>query len=123
MCPYFSRRDAIHQLVSITVITLAARSAVGAGRAAGPVGRNGTTAPLPHLSETDPYAEALAYRTDAKSVDRAAQPQYRTGQTCANCASVAGAATDQWRPCALIPGYLVSAGGWCQMYATKEQKA
>ena len=112
MQPGTSRRAAICGLFSIAGVAGIAVVAGKAGAASAPV-------PLPHLKRSDPLAEAVAYQEDARLVDPASAPDYRRGQTCANCAAIAGAATDLWRPCALIPGFAVSAAGWCQMYSRK----
>ncbi|MEF1220553.1 high-potential iron-sulfur protein [Photobacterium damselae] len=38
---------------------------------------------------------------------------------CANCALIQGKDGDEWRPCAIFPGKLVNANGWCSAYAPK----
>ena len=37
------------------------------------------------LSESDPQAQALGYKADAASVDKAKYPEYAAGQSCASC--------------------------------------
>lgn len=76
-------------------------------------------ASLSPLNDDDPQAKALAYVNDATSVDTAAQPRYEAGQACANCALFMGAEGDERGPCSIFPGRLVSATGWCSVYAPK----
>ncbi|WIH28234.1 high-potential iron-sulfur protein [Photobacterium damselae] len=64
---------------------------------------------IPHVSPEDPQAKALRY-VDKSTVD---------GQICANCALIQGKDGDEWRPCAIFPGKLVNANGWCSAYAPK----
>ena len=68
------------------------------------------------LSEDDPQARALNYRHDASAVDH---PDYREGQTCANCQLYTDADAAEWGPCAAFPGRLVAAGGWCSAWVPR----
>jgi hypothetical protein len=76
---------------------------------------------LPHLTEDDPQAMALAYVHDAASVDTSnpAAARYEPGQTCANCLQIMGEEGAEWRPCAIFPGKLVSSAGWCSVWVAK----
>jgi hypothetical protein len=47
-------------------------------------------APLPHLEESDPAAKSLGYVHDAKRVDPKANPMFKPGSHCANCAQLQG---------------------------------
>lgn len=71
-------------------------------------------AKLPKLEESDPVAKALMYVHDAK-LSKA--PNYKAGQTCANCIQVQG--SGDWRPCNAFPGKLVAAQGWCSAWVAK----
>ena len=76
---------------------------------------------LPHIDETDPMGQSLAYTHDAASVD-ASNPRtsrYQSGQVCSNCSLVQGDDGAAWRPCQIFPGKLVSANGWCTAWAPK----
>lgn len=64
---------------------------------------------LPKLAEDDPQAAALKYVH--QTPDEA--------KHCANCALIQGNDGDEWRPCALFPGKVVNANGWCSAYAPK----
>lgn len=62
---------------------------------------------LPHLTEDDPQASALKYVHQSPYEDR----------QCSNCVLLQGKEGDEWRPCQLFPGKLVSAKGWCSAWA------
>ncbi len=68
------------------------------------------------LSETDPTAAALGYKADSSKVDAAKYPNHKPAQACSNCNLVQGKAGDALRPCAIFPGKLVQAKGWCAAY-------
>ena len=61
------------------------------------------------LSADDATAKALKY-TPNSTVD---------GANCANCMYVQGADGEQYRPCNIFPGKLVSANGWCSAWVKK----
>jgi hypothetical protein len=66
-------------------------------------------ADLPHLAEDDPQAAALKYVH--KSPD--------DSKHCSGCLLIQGTDGDEWRPCGVFPGKLVSATGWCSAFAPK----
>jgi len=73
---------------------------------------------LPKLDTSDPTAMALVYVEDPADLDKSnpAAARYEAGQTCANCIQIQ-ADTGAWRPCAIFPGKLVAAAGWCSVWA------
>jgi hypothetical protein len=73
---------------------------------------------LPRLDLNDPVAKALMYTHDAATVDKAKAPNYKPGQTCANCVQIQ-AGTGEWRGCTAFPGKLVNTKGWCSAWAQK----
>jgi hypothetical protein len=73
---------------------------------------------VPLLTETEPLAVAVAYHAIAKTVDRRKFPSYDGKQTCANC-NLLAFGTAIKRPCSIIPGRLVNAGGWCKVWVKK----
>ncbi|CAG9269938.1 High-potential iron-sulfur protein [Paraburkholderia unamae] len=76
-------------------------------------------ADAPVLSESDPTAVALGYKTDASKVDKAKFPRFQAGQTCANCQLFQGKPAAPNGPCATYGGKLVDAKGWCNAYVKK----
>lgn len=82
-------------------------------------GKDAVAQDLPHLSEDDPTAMAMKYVHDASKVDAAARTNPAENQHCANCALVQGEDGAEWRPCAIFPGKLVAANGWCSVWAPK----
>ncbi|MGD8341427.1 MAG: high-potential iron-sulfur protein [Gammaproteobacteria bacterium] len=76
---------------------------------------------MPHVELDDPTAQALFYVHDVADLDtsdpRAAT--YEEGQHCANCVQMTGEEGQEWRPCNLFPGKLVSAAGWCSVWAAR----
>jgi len=61
------------------------------------------------LQSDDPTAKALSY-TPNSTVD---------GAKCSNCMYVQGADGDENRPCAIFPGKLVNANGWCSAWVKR----
>jgi hypothetical protein len=80
-----------------------------------------TAADLPKLDPNDPSAKALLYVPDAKNVDRKnpLAARFADGQHCANCQVIQGKDGEAYRPCAIFPGKLVAAAGWCSAWAKK----
>jgi|SRR5690348_5282568 High potential iron-sulfur protein len=89
------------------------------GTAAFLTSRASRAADTPHVSPTDPMAAALGYSESASKIDAKAFPTFQPSQTCANCAQLQGAPGQAWRPCALFPGKVVAADGWCKAWAKK----
>jgi len=77
------------------------------------------TAHAEMLSESDPTAKSLGYVADAKKVDPKANPNYKPGQTCANCMQYTGKAGSTAGPCNIFPGKDVAAAGWCKVWVLK----
>ena len=61
------------------------------------------------LQADDPTAKALNY-TPSSTTD---------GAKCANCMYIQGKDGEQHRPCAIFPGKLVAAGGWCSAWVKR----
>lgn len=69
------------------------------------------------LLESQSQAKALGYKTDASKIDSANFPKYAAGQKCATCQMyVAQSPGTAAGPCAIYPGKLVSAEGWCDAF-------
>ena len=76
---------------------------------------------MPHLDPADPAAKALLYVHDSSQVDTSnpMAARHEASQNCANCAQIQGEDGAEWRPCGIFPGKLVSAKGWCSVWAPK----
>jgi hypothetical protein len=76
-------------------------------------------ADAPKVSETDPTAQALGYKADATTVDKAKFSHYTAGAECSNCSFFQGKAGDAFGACPMFAGKQVSAKGWCNAYNKK----
>jgi len=71
------------------------------------------------LSESDPMAQSLGYKSDASTVDKAKYPKYAPGQSCNNCSFFKGKPDDASATCVIFGTKLVAAKGWCSSYSRK----
>jgi hypothetical protein len=69
---------------------------------------------LERLDVKDPGAIAVGYVENASQVDLKKYPAYAKGSNCENCLQLQGAPGNNYRPCSLFPGKLVSVSGWCK---------
>lgn len=83
------------------------------------VGAAASVAAQDVVSESDPQATALGYKSDATKVDKSKQPKYAAGQVCSNCALYQGAAGSAAGLCPLFAGKQVAAKAWCSAWAKK----
>jgi High potential iron-sulfur protein len=94
--------------------TFAIQSIVGT---AALVAVNLTHAQASMLLESNSQAKSLGYKIDASKVENASFPKYAPGQKCVSCqmfrTQQPGTAAG---PCAIFPGKLVSAEGWCDAF-------
>ena len=77
------------------------------------------------ISEADPLAMAFGYKHDATAVDTAKFPKkaapanamFPAGETqfCDNCGQY-NATEEGWGTCVILPGKLVAAKGWCNVW-------
>ncbi len=65
------------------------------------------------LDVNDPAALALGYVENSAAVDVKKYPAYVPGSKCGNCLQLQGTPGNDYRPCGLFPGKLVSVRGWC----------
>ncbi len=65
------------------------------------------------LDVKDPAAVALGYVEHTSQIDAKKHPGYVPGSNCENCLQLQGVAGNNYRPCSLFPGKLVSVSGWC----------
>jgi High potential iron-sulfur protein len=94
--------------------TFAIQSILGT---AGLVAVDLTYAEASMLLESQSQAKTLGYRADASKIENASFPSYAHGQKCAAC-QMFGSKQPGTAPgtCAIFPGKLVSAEGWCNAY-------
>jgi hypothetical protein len=67
-----------------------------------------------HLDVEDPAAVALGYVENTAQIDIKKYPAYVPGSNCENCLQLQGIAGNNYRPCSIFPGKLVSVSGWCK---------
>jgi hypothetical protein len=95
-----SRRDFLRQAGAGTA--LVAMSGVLAPRLSSAAGD------LPKVDPSDPTAKALEYTHESS----------KQGQDCSGCQLWQGG-DDAWGGCAIFPGKLVNANGWCKSWVMK----
>lgn len=103
--------------VAVPVLSLGAGRLWAADEAEG-------EAALELIAEDHPTAQALSYVHDAAKSPKRTTDEQKT-QFCDNCIhyvakEAAGPAPEDGRgTCALLPGYLVAAKGWCSVWVVK----
>ena len=65
------------------------------------------------VSEADPQAQALGYKTEGSKVDIKKHPNYAASQSCSGCALFQGKTSDSSASCAVFGDKLVAGKGWC----------
>ncbi|MFP4161912.1 MAG: high-potential iron-sulfur protein [Ectothiorhodospira sp.] len=68
------------------------------------------------IKESDDDAKALDYVHDASDSDHS---DYEEGQNCLNCDLYTDPDAEDWGPCAVFPGKLVNAKGWCSSWVER----
>ena len=76
---------------------------------------SGTAEAVDKLSESDPTATALGYKTDATK----ATNRKDATALCSNCNLYTGKAGEAEGPCTIFGGKLVNAKGWCTAWVKK----
>lgn len=72
------------------------------------------------VDPNEPQAKSLGYIEDAAKVDAKANPNYKPGQSCANCLQAPSAKPGMAEvPCNIFAGRNVAAKGWCKVYVKK----
>jgi hypothetical protein len=108
-----TRRNFLYQL-AVTASTPVVLASTLCGQAPPPPAK---------LEETDPVAIALGYKEDSTKVDATKYPNHKPEQLCSNCVLYQGKAGEASGPCAAVGGKLVTAPGWCSVYAKKPEAA
>lgn len=104
----FQRRDvlkgALMGVAAVPVTALLGRAEAAAGK----------------VDPSEPQAKSLGYVEDASKVDAKANPNFKPGQTCANCLQAPTAkAGDATVACNIFAGRPVAAGGWCKVWVKR----
>jgi hypothetical protein len=95
----------------------AAGTAMFAAR--GSAGADPVKANAANLDANDPAALALGYLENSAVVDVKKYPTFVPGSNCDNCLRLEGTPGNDYRPCGLFPGKLVSVRGWCSGWAAE----
>lgn len=75
-----------------------------------------TAAAAERLDENSAEAKALSYVHDATT---SGHDSYQEGQKCINCLLYTDPSQEEWGGCAVFPGKLVNANGWCTAYVAR----
>ncbi len=94
-------------------LTITAVGLAGVG-----VGSVGSANAQAMVVETDPQPAALGYKANTEQVDQKKFPKHTAEQKCLNCQLYQSKAADNGA-CAIFPGKLVAAAGWCSAYVKK----
>ena len=89
---------------------------MAAGFSATLIWRRTRSAEPPRLDVKDPAAIALGYVENVAHLDVKKYPEFAPGSNCENCLQLQGSAGNNYRPCSLFPGKLVSVSGWCKAW-------
>ena len=100
--------------MKVTRRLLVKNLSLAAAVSAGLYSRRSGSDELKRLDVKDPAAVALGYVESASQVDLKKYPDYVPGSNCENCLQLQGVAANNYRPCSLFPGKLVSVSGWCR---------
>jgi hypothetical protein len=100
--------------MSVTRRAVIRNLGVAAGLSAASAWRGARSAEPNRLDVKDPAAIALGYVESAAQVDVKKYPGFVQGSNCENCLQLQGTAGNNYRPCSLFPGKLVSVSGWCK---------
>jgi len=94
--------------------------ALGAAAVAGLATQRSRAAEPPQKVDIhEPAAVALGYVENATQVDGKKYPQFVPGSSCENCLQLQGKPGNNYRPCGLFAGRLVSVSGWCSGWAAE----
>ena len=105
--PFFYR-------TGLTRRALVRNLSIAAGAAAALPTMQSLAAEPKRLDVKDPAAMALGYVENVAQIDIKKYPDYAKGSNCENCLQLQGSAGNNYRPCSLFPGKLVSVSGWCK---------
>jgi hypothetical protein len=92
---------------------------LAAGLSAGLTWRPIFGAQAARLDVKDPAAIAQGYLENVAQLDAKKHPEFVPGSSCENCLQLQGTAGNNYRPCGLFPGKLVSVSGWCKAWVAE----
>lgn len=98
--------------------TFVIQSLTGAGALAA-AGLSTSASAQAVLTDADPQAVALGYKTDGTKTDIKKYPKYAATQNCSNCALFQGKPTDATGGCSLFGTKKVAAKAWCSAWNKK----
>jgi High potential iron-sulfur protein len=76
------------------------------------------------VTEADPYARTMGFKTDTTKVDGKKYPRHDAAtQSCAKCQLYSGKPGDAEGPCSFFGGRLVNPNGWCRNFKALKAKA
>jgi hypothetical protein len=68
------------------------------------------------VTEADPYARSMGFRTDTARVDQVKYPKHDETQHCSSCQLFSGKTGEATGPCSFYGGRLVPVNGWCRNF-------
>ena len=90
---------------------------IGSAIAAAAAPRRSFAQAAPHVDVKDSAAVAVGYIENVNQIDLKKHPDYTKGSECENCLLLQGTAGENYRPCSLFAGKLVSVSGWCNKWS------
>jgi hypothetical protein len=71
------------------------------------------------VTDEDPQAVALGYKTDGTKTDAKKYPGYAATQSCSGCVLFQAQASGNTGSCAVFSNKLVASKGWCSAWTKK----
>lgn len=71
------------------------------------------------VTDSDPQAIALGYKTDGTKTDTKKYPNYAAGQSCSACVLFQAIAPGDTGSCAALGSRLVANKGWCSAWTKR----
>jgi hypothetical protein len=102
---------------TVTRRTLLRGLLIGSAIAAAAAPRRSFAQAAPHVEVKDSAAVAVGYIENVNQIDLKKHPDYIKGSECENCLLLQGTAGENYRPCSLFAGKLVSVSGWCSKWS------
>ncbi len=68
------------------------------------------------VTEADPYARSMGFRTDTAKVDQVKYPRHDATQHCSRCQLFSGKPGEPTGNCSFYGGRVVPINGWCRNF-------